>query len=330
MARRTVLQKQASKGGKARAAALSPAERQSIARRAVQARWAKAGKQTIDKQPSDMPYSMFRGPLSLGALEIECHVLSDLRRVLTQREVVRVLTGGRESGNISPYLSGNPLIDKDLVAGRTFQFKIAQQPTLATGYEATLLIDICTKYLDAAEQGKLKPSQLHLAKQAGIVIRASAKIGIIALIDEATGYQQIRAKHALQLKLQAFIADEIQEWAKMFPDEFWVELARLEGIKYSPRNRPLRWGRYVMMFVYDAVDKDVGRELRKKNPSPHFTKNHHQWLKLHGKEKVNNQLQRVIGIMQTCNDMSEFRQKFAYIFKVDPWQHAWDEWIRPA
>ena len=84
-----------------------------------------------------------------------------------------------------------------------------------------------------------------------------------------------------------------------------------------------------MMFVYDAVDKDVGRELRRKTPDPHFMKNHHQWLKLHGKEKVNNQLQRVIGIMQTCSDMSEFRKKFAYIFKADPTQYFWDDWIRP-
>ena len=62
--------------------------------------------------------------------------------------------------------------------------------------------------------------------------------------------------------------------------EFWLELARLEGIRYSPRNRPLRWGRYVMMFVYDAVDPDVGRELRKINPDPHFLKNHHMWISL--------------------------------------------------
>ena len=97
-------------------------------------------------------------------------------------------------------------------------------------------------------------------------MRACAKTGIIALIDEATGFQKVRAQHALQLKLQAFIADELQDWARMFPDEFWYELARLEGVKYSPRHRPLRWGRYIMMFVYDAVDEEVGKVLREKNP----------------------------------------------------------------
>ena len=51
----------------------------------------------------------------------------------------------------------------------------------------------------------------------------------------------------------------------MFPTEFWLELARLEGIRYSPRSRPLRWGKYIMAFVYDAVDSDVGNTLRELN-----------------------------------------------------------------
>lgn len=102
--------------------------------------------------------------------------------------------------------------------------------------------------------------------------------GIIALIDEATGYQKVRARNALQVKLQAFIADELQEWAVMFPESFWIELARLEGVRYPARSRPLRWGKYVMLFVYDAIDEDVGRQLRKKNPNPRFLRNHHQNL----------------------------------------------------
>jgi hypothetical protein len=181
-------------------------------------------------------------------------------------------------------------------------------------------VEICDSYLQAREQGLLKRSQLGLAKSAEIVLRACAKVGIIALVDEATGYQAVREKQALQLKLQAFIADEMAEWAKMFPDEFWYELARLEGIRYSARNRPLRWGKYVMAFVYDAVDADVGKELRRKNPDPHFRQNHHQWLKQHGREKVNDQIQRVIAVMKLCDDMSEFRAKFARVFQKTPLQ----------
>lgn len=335
----------AAKGGRARASVLTPEERQEIARKAVRARWERAGKSkasisdedTPARRPSSapasssLPYSMFRGTVKIGDMDVECHVLNDLRRVLTQREVVRLLSGGRESGNLARYLRRNPLFEGDYAAGPTVQFKVPGAPTVASGYEATLLIEICETYLEARDQGLLKRSQLKLATQAEILMRACAKVGIIALIDEATGYQEVRAKHALQIKLQAFIADELQEWAKMFPDEFWFELARLEGVHYSPRSRPLRWGKYIMMFVYDAIDADVGRELRKKNPNPHFLKNHHQWLKKYGQDKVRSQIDRVVTIMKLCETMDEFRAKFARVFKKTPLQVSFDEinWVAP-
>lgn len=275
--------------------------------------------------PAEMPHSMFRGTLHIGDVELECHVLSDGRRMLTQREVVRLLTGGRESGALQRYFQGNPLLSNDFAAGRTVAFRVPGLNTPAIGYEATLLIEICESYLDARDQKLLKRNQQKLAIQAEIIVRACAKVGIIALIDEATGYQKVRAKNALQLKLQAFITDELQEWVKVFPDEFWFELARLEGVHYSPRSRPLRWGKYVMMFVYDAVDGDVGRQLRTKNPNPHFLQNHHQWLKDFGKDKVKMQIERVVTIMKLCEDMDDFRKKFARVFKKTPVQLNFDD-----
>lgn len=256
----------------------------------------------------------------MGDLTVACHVLSDNRRVIAQREVVRILGHGREGGNLKPYLDGNPLIDKESFMGETIQFKVPNVPTPANGFEGTLLIDLCTKYMEARRLGLLTRNQLPVAEQAEIVVRSCAKVGIIALIDEATGYQKIREKNALQLKFQAFIADELQEWARMFPEEFWFELARLESIHYSPRSRPLRWGKYVMMFVYDAIDGDVGRELRKKNPNPRFLKNHHQWLKKWGRERVSLQIAKVVTIMKLCQNMDEFRDKFAHVFKKSPLQ----------
>ena len=95
--------------------------------------------------------------------------------------------------------------------------------------------------------------------------------------------------------------------------------------KHVDDHRPLRWGRYIMMFVYDAVDEDVGRVLREKNPNPKFLTNHHQWLKEHGREKVNNQIQRVITIMKLCKDMDDFRAKFAQVFKRAPTKVPFDD-----
>lgn len=343
-AAKTLSQLGAAKGGLARANTLTADERRDIARTAVRARWLKAGKLKQDLktelevenkndeqaravQAPTIPFSMFRGKLKIGDLELECHVLNDGRRVLTGGEVVRVLTGGTDSSNLQRYLRSNPLLDTTLVGGQILQFKVPGNPQIANGYEATLLVDICQKYLEAREQNLLRKNQIHLATQAEIVVRSCAKVGIIALVDEATGYQEVRNKRALQLKLQAFIADELQEWARMFPDEFWIELARLEGIHYSPRSRPLRWGKYVMMFVYDAIDKDIGKELRKKNPNPHFLKNHHQWLQKFGREQVHDQIQRVVTIMKLCDDMDDFRKKFARVFKKTDASQMTFDWM---
>jgi hypothetical protein len=325
----------ASKGGRARANLLSPEQRKAISRKAIQTRWAKAKGITLDQQEqvsepldlpkedqttiatSGLPVALFPGKLQIGSERFAVYVLDNQKRVMVQREVVRALTGNAKGG-LDRYLEAPNLhdfISKDEILSQTIKFKIPGTQFTATGYEATLLIEICDSYLRARESGKLAPNQEQLARQAEIILRASAKVGIIALIDEATGYTAYKKKQEYQLKLQAFIADDIQEWALMFPDEFWFELARLEGVHYSPRSRPLRWGKYVMMFVYDAVDGDVGKELRKKNPDPHFLKNHHQWLKKFGREKVHDQITRVITIMKLCNDMSEFRNKFSKLFK---------------
>lgn len=268
----------------------------------------------VQPTPEDRPYSLLRGTLKLGALELECHVLNDHRRVLTQREIVKAISGGRDSGNLRAYLDRNPLIVNALDVGAEIEF-IVEKSTVAIGREATTLVEICEKYLEAEEKELLKPNQLGLARQAQTIIRACAKVGIIALVDEATGFQKIRSERALQLKLQAFIAEDMQEWARMFPDEFWLELARLEGIKYSPKSRPLRWGKYIMAFVYDAIDKDVGVKLRQINPDPHHGKNHHQWLRDFGRDKVSEQITKVVTIMKLCNDMDDFKAKFRRVFR---------------
>lgn len=341
----------AAKGGRARANVLSAEERKEIARKAVTARWEKAGKVRETPGPSDeddevelivdaaepqqLPFALFSGILTIGELEIPCHVLNDGKRVLHQRGIVKSLgmaRGGSSKGGgdrLAHFVQGKALsqfISKDLqqVTTAPLRFKTTQG-AIAYAYEATVLADLCEAVLAAWQAGELQAQQEHIARQCVILMRGFARIGIVALVDEATGYDKVKKQRDLQIKLQAFIADELQEWARMFPEEFWLELARLEGIHYSPRNRPLRWGKYVMMFVYDAIDGDVGTELRKKNPNPHFLKNHHQWLKKFGRDKVHVQIEKVVTIMKLCDDMDDFRRKFAKVFRKGPLQLTFDD-----
>src|SRR5207253_6215644 len=123
----------AEKGGKARANVLTPEQRSEIARKAVTARWVKAGKKAPEatEEPAssvptpEMPFSMFRGTLTIGEVKMECHVLNDFRRVLTQREMVRVLSpAGRESGNLARYFQSKAFADKPLELGAVIPFRV--------------------------------------------------------------------------------------------------------------------------------------------------------------------------------------------------------------
>jgi P63C domain len=321
----------AAKGGRARAESLPAEERREIARRAARARWAKEGK-AADNDKADQedllaplvaprsrpgsdvtarPYSMFSGTLHIADVAVQCHVLDDSRRVLTQREVVRALSGGRVSGS---YLQRIPGYDVATLQSKVIQFSDPRASPNNHGFEATLLTEICEAYLDARAAGSLHPSQRDIALAAEMIVRACARVGIIALVDEATGYQEVRARNALQVKLQLFIAEQMGEWAKRFPDEFWIELARLEGIKYSGRNRPWRWGKYVMKFVYSAIDPDVAKKLASVNPDPAKGHNHHQLLTGFGQKQLNDHLQQVVAVMRLSGDMDDFKRKFTRAF----------------
>ncbi len=131
-------------------------------------------------------------------------------------------------------------------------------PNTVKGMSAETFLEICKAYVKAWSDGALETErQREIAIQAAILLSACAKIGLIALIDEATGYQYARSGDALQIKLKVFLEDEMRKWEKTFPDELWVEFARLTNWHGSIPQRPKYWGKLVMELVYDYLDKDV-------------------------------------------------------------------------
>ncbi|MEL5367319.1 P63C domain-containing protein, partial [Serratia nevei] len=85
-------------------------------------------------------------------------------------------------------------------------------------------------YLQAREAGVItRSNQLDTARKAEILVRSLAKVRIIALVDEATGYQELRPRDALQAFLDKVISKELAAWAKKFPDEFYENIYKLRG-----------------------------------------------------------------------------------------------------
>jgi P63C domain len=108
---------------------------------------------------------------------------------------------------------------------------------IAYGFEAQLLPQICDVWLKARDANALTKIQMPVAQRVDILMRGLAHVGIIALVDEATGYQNVRARTALEEILEAFVAKEFRKWAKRFPDDFYKEICRLRNWKYDEATR---------------------------------------------------------------------------------------------
>lgn len=99
--------------------------------------------------------------------------------------------GATKTADLISRMASKWLPDHDLAA--RLRSPIVFIPTrsgrTAYGYEATVLADICDFMLRARDDGILTARQELLAAQCEILARGFMHVGIVALVDEATGYQ---------------------------------------------------------------------------------------------------------------------------------------------
>lgn len=313
------------RGGEARAAKLSPERRSEIARMGALAKKARADGDTIPKAEWGTPDR----PLRIGDLEIACYVLSDTRRVLIQSGVMSALnmkqgTAGRGSGDrLTRFIetkSIKPFVNNTLVEViKTPIIFQAPNGSRAYGYEATVLPDLCDAVLEARKEGRLHYQQEHIAAQCEALVRSLAKLGIIALVDEATGYQEVRARDALQAFLDRFLRKELAAWVKTFPDEFFREMFRLKGWAWKGTSRrPGVVGHYINDLIYDRLGPGVLEELQRKNPTDgrgRRKSKHTQWLTEDiGHPALAQHMYATIGLMRAHNDWKSFQSFFKRAF----------------
>ena len=151
-------------------------------------------------------------------------------------------------------------------------------------YEGTIIIDFCRALLDVRRVGGLPKWADKYADNAEIIISSVAKVGIVALIDEATGFQARRHREALQRLLDSYFRQEYAAWAKRFPDWFYEEMFRLKGWKWeniSTTKRPPYVGKLTKDIVYCRLEEGVIGRLELVNPKLEDGRRkvkHHQWL----------------------------------------------------
>ena len=312
-------------GGRARAEALTSEQLSAIGAKGAAAR----------AEYQKLPLAEFGHPdrpLRILDAEIPCYVLADGTRVLTQggllsalgrspRPSGRILQRGRFD-EIPSFLALNnlkPLITEDIIASTTsIQFRL---PTggRAVGYRAEALPQVCNIYLTARDQKLLLPTQLETARKAELLIRGLAQTGIVALVDEVTGYQLVRQRDALQAFLDRFLRKELAAWVKTFPDEFFMELFRLKKWEWKGTSRrPGVVGKYINDLIYDRLGDGVLDELQSRNPvlaNGRRKGKHFQWLTEDiGHPALAQHMYATIGFMRAHETWEGFKETFTRAF----------------
>ena len=266
------------------------------------------------------------GKLQIGDQEIDCAVLEDGTRVINQATLLSALGRDRRAktdkgetvlfaGNLQPYIS--PDIMRSIADPITYAMPTGGR---ALGYRAELLPQVCEVYLQARADERLFASQARAAHAAEILVRGLARLGIVALIDEATGYQEVRARDELQRILEAYVQAELRPWMKRFPDEFFKEIYRLQGWEYKPgtSKRTPYVGHLVNKYVYDQLPPGVHEELARLNPRTeqgYRQHKHHQFLTVDtGHPHLDKQITTVTMLMRISRDKQEFEELFERAF----------------
>lgn len=235
--------------------------------------------------------------------------------------------GKGEGDRLSKFTAGKsitPFVSKELSnrMGSPIFFRAPTGGAIASGYEATILPDICDAVLEARKAGALLPQQQHIADRCEILVRGFARVGIVALVDEATGYQDVRARRALEEILDKFISEELRKWAKTFPDEFYKEMFRLKGWPYQPWSvkRPGIVGHYTNDWIYARLAPGVLEELRRVNPklpSGSRRAKHSQWLTEDvGHPRLREHLAAVIALMRASSTFEQFKRSLQRAFPM--------------
>jgi hypothetical protein len=261
-----------------------------------------------------------------GVLEIfndlPCYVLDNGQRVFRLSNLTKALRD-KEHGKFGNYLAASNIVKylperlrplTDETHDRTPQgvMEFEHGDNIEKGYNSEDFMDVCSAFVTAnLNNEKLSEAQQEMVRNANKFILATAKVGIVALIDEATGYQAERNSKELQLKMKYFLVDdtnEAREWEKTFPDELWYEFGRLTEWKGSLKLRTRYWGKLVKALIYRLLDKDIAEYLENNKPPKYTGQKYFQWLNEgYGIKELTQHIWLIIGMSKTCKDLEELR-----------------------
>jgi hypothetical protein len=166
---------------------------------------------------------------------------------------------------------------------------------------------------------KLHPKQKPLADMADILIRSLAKVGIIALIDEATGFQYDRPRRDLEAQLKQFLSENLRRWVRTFPADYFKHLCRLRGVELRPDMKlPQYFGRLTNNLIWKRMAPGLLKKLKERKLERGSPSNKlHSWLSEDiGLRSALVHLGVVVGLMKINTDYKKFEKQLDEIAPI--------------
>jgi hypothetical protein len=324
----------AAKGGLARAKNMTAEQRSESARAAVQARWLKAGKEPM-RQATHV------GELIIGNAKIKCAVLNDGIRILNQADFMRAIGRARSPKAGTGVLSTvddlpfflqaealKPFITEELRESTRPIFYLTQSGQ-AVGYDAQLLIQVCETYLKLRDEslkqtGKIPGRYKKIIPVCDALMRSLAGVAIVALVDEATGYQYERPRRQLEEYLAKFLSESLRRWVRTFPGDYFKHLCRLKNVQFRPDMKlPQYFGHITNDLVWKRIAPGLLKALKERRSERGSPSNKlHSWTSNDlGRPELLLHLGTVVGLMKIHTDFDKFHaqlDKIAPVYPDDP------------
>ena len=312
--------KSKAKGGLARAAALTPERKREIASSGAAARW------------GNLPKAIRTGNFQEEfGIDVDCYVLDDAAKtaVISQRGMGLAI-GLSPRGNALPRFLTSKAMAKAAGAGLAeklskplkFQWSVGgaegRLQTTVFGFDVTLLIDVCKAVIEAEDAGTLTAHQKHIAKQARIILNASAKAGIKELVYALAGYDATREETIAAFKL--YIREEAREYEREFPPQLYEEWYRLYDLPKPEKNRPWKFKQLTVEHVYKPLARSNGKVFKlivdQRSNSNKSGRKLHQFLSEIGVKTLRTHLGQLLGIAQVSSGQSQYESHVERIFGV--------------
>ena len=141
----------------------------------------------------DSPTALCLGTVVVGRTKVECYVLDGGDRIIGLLGAVQCIAGSDHKVKENPATAGlYRLIEQDLILNEVRTFLHPESQAVTTGITAKGFLNICRTFLvTLAERKVITRDQRDMATRCAALLDCCADIGLVALIDDTTGYLQI-------------------------------------------------------------------------------------------------------------------------------------------